>query len=115
MDYQRANNIAPINGRVGPLTRAALNGLTASVVSPVATEVFAASYIFTRDLSYGSVGADVRQLQTILRELGYFKYPSITGRFVTVTRQAVMDYQRANNIAPINGRVGPLTRASLNK
>lgn len=68
---------------------------------------------FEKSLSVGSRGEDVRQLQIALKALGYFTYPTITGYFGSVTKTAVIAFQRKNKIDPI-GIVGPKTRAALN-
>lgn len=70
-------------------------------------------FIFTKPLSVGSRGEDVRQLQTLLKGLGYFTYPTITGYFGPVTKAAVISFQQAQHIDPI-GIVGPITRGVLN-
>jgi hypothetical protein len=70
-------------------------------------------YIFTKPLSLGSRGEDVRQLQIILKALGYFQYPVITGYFGNATHASVVMFQSAKLIDPI-GIVGPKTRTSLN-
>ncbi|MEK7584414.1 MAG: peptidoglycan-binding protein [Patescibacteria group bacterium] len=71
------------------------------------------SYTFTRDLALGSTGTEVSELQRALKALGFFTYPTITGYFGALTRDAVITFQRANGIFPV-GIVGPQTRALLN-
>lgn len=66
-----------------------------------------ASYMFTRELTVGSTGADVTALQT---KLGV---SPATGYFGPLTKAAVQAYQTANGI-PATGYVGPLTLAKLN-
>jgi hypothetical protein len=70
-------------------------------------------FVFSSFLNVGTVGNEVRELQKLLKQLGYFTYPSITGYFGPVTTQAVKDFQRANNIISV-GYIGPQTRAALN-
>ena len=72
-----------------------------------------ATYLFTRSLSLGSRGEDVRQLQLLLEALGYFNHPVITGYFGPITRAAVVKFQKAEHINPV-GILGPLTRGVLN-
>lgn len=67
---------------------------------------------FPRALSLGSSGSDVSALQRILKSQGFYSYPTITGYFGTVTKQALMAYQKAHNLYPV-GYAGPLTRALL--
>lgn len=71
-----------------------------------------ASASFNRDLSYGSNGADVYDLQDILQELNCF-HANSTGYFGPLTVSAVECYQTNKGISS-TGYVGPLTRASLN-
>lgn len=73
---------------------------------------------FTRNLSVGSTGTDVAELQSWLISKGY-SIPSISagtaapGYFGAQTKTAVMAYQAANGI-PNTGFFGPLTMASVN-
>ncbi|MDD3687039.1 MAG: peptidoglycan-binding protein [Bacteroidales bacterium] len=116
--YQRARGISPL-GIVGPQTREALNkdvkGSQVGVAVPtITTPASSSKYQFNNYLYVGSIGEEVRQLQTVLRDLGYFKHPSITGYFGEVTKQAVIEFQQAKNLSPFPGWVGPGTRSALN-
>jgi hypothetical protein len=71
-----------------------------------------ASFQFTSNLSMGSRGQEVIELQTRLTAIGYYKGP-ITGFYGGLTRAAVMAFQRANGL-PATGFFGPMTRALLN-
>ena len=85
-----------------------------ATTTPTQTETESdGNYVFTKPLSVGSHGEDVRQLQLLLKDLGYFDYPEATGYFGSVTKAAVIAFQKAQNIDPI-GIVGPLTRGVLN-
>jgi hypothetical protein len=54
-------------------------------------------YVFTRNLKYGDQGQDVKELQKILKSLGYFPNNlEPTVYFRGITRQAVKDFQEAN-------------------
>jgi peptidoglycan hydrolase-like protein with peptidoglycan-binding domain len=66
---------------------------------------------FSRTLRYGERGQDVKTLQTWLTELGY--PVSQTGYFGSVTKSAVIRYQRAHHLRPASGAVGVRTAASL--
>lgn len=68
---------------------------------------------FLTDLSVGSQGFDVSELQTRLTNLGIYMGP-ITGTFGPLTLAAVKIYQENNNLPP-TGYVGPMTRDALNK
>lgn len=72
-------------------------------------------FLFTMDLKLGMTHPHVAKLQERLRDEGFYKYPEITGYFGPVTKQAAIDYQKANGIKPAEGYVGPITRAKLNE
>jgi peptidoglycan hydrolase-like protein with peptidoglycan-binding domain len=74
----------------------------------------AALYFFATDLTVGSTGADVMELQKVLIEAGYLKIAAPTGYFGPMTQAAVKLYQAAKGIQT-TGYVGPLTRAALNQ
>ncbi|MEN6328132.1 MAG: peptidoglycan-binding protein, partial [Syntrophomonas sp.] len=67
----------------------------------------------SRILKLGSQGADVKELQTNLRALGYFQ-AKIDGHFGPKTEQAVIQFQKASNLTP-DGIVGPETYNELQK
>lgn len=70
--------------------------------------------VFVSYLTLGSVGDEVRLLQDKLKELGFFPLDvKTTGYYGWVTREAVIDFQKANSIDPL-GVVGPATRELLN-
>jgi hypothetical protein len=71
------------------------------------------NYNFTKQLSLGSKGEEVTKLQTLLKELGHYTYPSITGYYGSLTKEAVIKFQTANKLST-PGVVGPQTRAKLN-
>ena len=77
------------------------------------TTVANAAFMFEKNLSYGMRNADVAQLQTRLNAEVGTSLPGTT-YFGAATRAAVKQYQTANNISPVSGYVGPLTRAVLN-
>jgi len=70
-------------------------------------------YLFSKFLSIGSSGEEVRQLQLKLKELGYFTYSAITGYYGSFTADAVRRFQTSMGISPV-GYVGSATRAALN-
>ena len=72
-------------------------------------------FAFTKNLKQGIKNTDVTELQNILISLGFLKGTNATGYFGPLTRGAVVAYQKAHNIVPAVGFVGPLTRADLNK
>ena len=121
MKFQQAKGISQV-GAVGPATRAALNALSGviaptavvnpSPVAPVASPLVTAPVQFNRNLVFGSNGADVKALQQILKNLGYFTVVP-NGNYGPMTREAVIKFQKAKGIAPL-GYVGPNTRNALN-
>jgi peptidoglycan hydrolase-like protein with peptidoglycan-binding domain len=93
----------------------ALNGIsceketTEAIATPISKK-----YTFTNYLYIGSVGEEVRQLQQALKDLGYFTYPTITGYFGNVTKDAVIKFQQVKGLSPFPGWIGPGTRQVLN-
>lgn len=71
-------------------------------------------YQFTRNLTLGSTGADVMELQKFLVAKGHMTLANYTNYFGPVTRAGVIAFQKANNITPAVGYFGPLTRAAVN-
>ncbi len=74
-------------------------------------------FVFTRDLTIGSTGADVRTLQIYLNANGFIlsatgpgSAGNETAYFGALTKNAVIRLQAANGIFPIAGYFGPLTR-----
>ena len=80
------------------------------------------SFTFTRDLTVGSVGEDVRQLQIFLNNQGFAvntagapgSQGNETTYFGSLTRTALAQYQAANGIQPSVGYFGPITRTNVN-
>lgn len=108
--FQTARGIDPI-GVVGPKTRAALEVGTAPVAAPTPAPA-SSTFVFSKTLEFGMRGEEVRQLQLVL--IGEELLASeATGYFGTLTREAVIQFQKARSIDPI-GMVGPKTRAALN-
>jgi hypothetical protein len=78
------------------------------------------SFVFTRDLQFGMTGNDVRQLQLFLiaqnagpaaRKL---KTHGTTINFATLTKAALIEFQKSVGITPTSGYFGPITRAWVN-
>lgn len=70
---------------------------------------------FSRDLFEGKQGEDVKTLQMYLNKHGFYPEALITGYFGLLTKAAVMRYQRLNEITPIAGYIGPITREVLSR
>jgi len=82
--------------------------------APAGQVLGAAVYNFTTNFGLGSSDPDVTALQQFLATAGFYGGP-ITGNFGPVTKLAVKLFQKANNISPVSGYVGPLTRGLLNE
>lgn len=67
---------------------------------------------FNAALKLGSSGANVEQLQTLLKELGFFTPPKTTKFFGSVTKAALIAYQKANNLSA-TGLLDASTRSAL--
>lgn len=72
---------------------------------------------FPRNLSLGSVGSDVSDLQKILaQDPSVYPQGAVTGYFGPLTAAAVIKFQQVNDIASSSaGFFGPLTRDFLTK
>ena len=118
--------LAPMTA--GAVTVAELQAQIQALLSQLQTLQGAASGIpascagitFTRNLTVGSTGSDVKCLQASMNVLGYSVASSGAGSpgfetmyFGPLTLVAVQKYQAAKGWTPA-GQVGPLTRASLN-
>ena len=106
--YQQAKGISA-TGFVGVETRRFLNEGIPVPTQPMAT---GPKDTFTQNLSVGSTGEEVRQLQLKLKTLGYF-LGDVTTYFGPITKAAVMKFQTANKITP-TGVVELVTRGYLN-
>lgn len=70
---------------------------------------------FEQNLYFGLRNNDeVRKLQRFLIGENYFSPGLDTGNFLDLTRRAVIDFQRENDLPP-TGYFGPLTRALINE
>ena len=74
-----------------------------------------------RNLTVGSIGDDVRQLQSFLinqnggstTRAQALANVGATGYFGSLTRAALAEYQAANGVVPSAGYFGPVTRGVL--
>lgn len=86
----------------------------AAVALPIiisASSAFADYYPAYTLMRQGTQSSQVADLQQALKDLGYFTYKP-TGYFGTITKQAVMVYQRDNNLM-VDGIVGPQTAREI--
>lgn len=86
---------------------AALKGDTAT--TPAATPK--AGCTFTRPLTLGSEGADVKCLQDAMTPTYFTNAGGSTGYFGPVTKTAVAAWQTANGVMPAAGYFGPVSQA----
>ena len=97
----------PYLGPKFPAIAAAVNKQLGVVAAPAQS--------VNRNLSFGSRGEDVEELQANLMELGYnLKVSAPTGYFGNNTKAAVLDFQKKNKLT-VDGIVGPLTDAAIDK
>ena len=115
-----ANNYDYGAGVVGLKTRAALEKIVKEkslVVSSPQQQKEEVQVAIQRSLSKNSEGEDVKNLQMILSNMGYF-YGAITGLYNKDTIDAVFLFQKDNNIVKGSadlgaGNFGPKTRKAL--
>lgn len=112
--FQKKNKIA-VDGKAGPVTRKLLLGaaykdvpdsrkVTVAAVTKLESEATA--------LMTGDKGDEVTKAQTKLKELGYYKYSSITGYFGPITKDAVIRFQKSAGITA-DGVIGTMTSQKL--
>ncbi len=65
-------------------------------------------------LKKGSKNQEVKQVQTVLKKLGFFTYSKATGYYGNITVNAVKKFQRKNGLAA-DGIIGKKTRTELAK
>lgn len=71
------------------------------------------SYNFTRDLTVGSTGQDVKNLQEFLKTQGFFNRETTT-YFGNVTKDALAQFQKQVGLSPASGYFGSKTRNYIN-
>ncbi len=70
-------------------------------------------YNFTSNLTIGFKSEDVRLLQQFLKEQGFFDR-ELTNYFGSITKNALIQYQKKEGILPTSGYFGPKTRNYIN-
>jgi peptidoglycan hydrolase-like protein with peptidoglycan-binding domain len=107
----------PIDGRYGPLTRAAVmrfqaeHGLVVDGIVGPQTWGLTRSLVVSRGLGGQGGSEPVRALQRRLAAVGFAPGP-IDGRYGLLTQHAVRRFQAAHGLQ-VDGIVGPATRAPL--
>jgi peptidoglycan hydrolase-like protein with peptidoglycan-binding domain len=105
-----------VDGIVGPITGAALQAAVGQRQrklqghSSSGDGTGGSGTVFTRDLSYGDRGNDVKTLQTWLNDVGLSV--GLNGFFGPVTQEQVKAFQSASHLT-VDGVVGPITAAAL--
>lgn len=108
--FQEARGLE-VDGVVGPQTWGALNGGAAPVEAPAPAAPIAPSGGPRPQLSFGSRGPAVVELQRALAGAG-FDPGGVDGDFGPMTRNAVLRFQSANGLS-VDGVVGPQTWGAL--
>lgn len=78
----------------------------------LAAPVIGEAALGDQTLKLGNTNSDVKELQSILKSKGYFHYQETTTYFGPITKQAVMDFQKANGLV-VDGIVGKQTYGKL--
>lgn len=110
------STVAPAQAATVEELQAMIAQLTAQIASLMGGSSSTSGYSFTRDLTMGSTGTDVVELQKVLVSKGYLVMPAgvAMGYFGTLTKNAVAAWQASAGITPAVGYVGPKSRAALN-
>jgi peptidoglycan hydrolase-like protein with peptidoglycan-binding domain len=102
------------------LSRSCILGITIAVFAPLLAFAQASCPQITRNLSVGSRGADVIQLQQYQTSQGVLAFGNDTGNFGRLTEAAVQQWQSSHGVVSLGsaattgyGAVGPRTRAAL--
>jgi Putative peptidoglycan binding domain len=114
-----AQTTADLQAQIAALL-AQIQQLQAQLNAASSGSSMAAAYNYTRDLTVGSTGADVKALQEFLNANGAQLAASGAGSpgnettyFGALTKAALAKYQAAHGIAPAAGYFGPITRAYI--
>ena len=90
-----------------------LNNLPTNVSSNESIDRERRAKALSVDLAFGMRGESVVVLQEYLILKGFLAQGLATGYFGPLTRNAVIEFQKANNVTPAVGFVGPLTRLKI--
>lgn len=129
-DHQLVGNAAsPGAGRIGPMTKGVIDKeLNKRRIVRRANDILAMHRVqkaldekgslIRMTMSEGSNGPDVKLLQTILAQKGFFPKDKINGNYGPLTAQAVASYQIAKELLKSEsdkgaGTVGPVTLKTL--
>jgi peptidoglycan hydrolase-like protein with peptidoglycan-binding domain len=116
--FQLANGILPASGLFGPITTKKVNSMlgTSTSVPCTTTTTVTTSSTYTRSLTIGSTGSDVKALQVFLNKHGFQISLSGPGSpnnestyFGPATASALAKFQASKGISPAAGYFGPKT------
>jgi len=110
IDYQTAHSL-DVDGKAGPETLSSIMGDDFEISSE--ERVFTSSDMNADYPQPGDKGTAISSIQTRLKELEYYDYPSITGYYGPVTEKAVESFQSTNGLKA-DGIAGPETLNILN-
>jgi hypothetical protein len=115
----QTNSSTVVAPSVSPILPVSQDKPASTVIAPPLPVVVQPN--FTRNLTVGSVGDDVKALQVWLNTHGYLVVSSGPGSlgsettyFGERTRQALVKFQQAQSITPAVGYFGPKTRGVVN-
>ena len=104
----------PAKAQTAEELQAQINALMAQIAAlQGATTPSATTCTFTRSLTVGSQGEDVKCLQTALTPTYFKNAGGATGYFGPVTAAAVAAWQSANGVTPAVGYFGPISQAKF--
>lgn len=110
---RRSSGSSNVRGRVNNLIEMGNAEAAAKLAAQFPNLVEASRGMPVRDLTLGSMGEDVRSLQTFLMSQGFSIPAGATGYFGAQTQSALAAYQKAHGIMPAAGYFGPITRAYI--
>jgi hypothetical protein len=119
--FASADTASDLQAQINSLL-ATISSLQAQLAASTGGSTVSTGYTFNTDLTVGSTGVDVQNLQKVLNSSADTKVAS-TGAgspgnestyFGSLTKNAVIKFQTKYGISPNAGYVGPITRAKLN-
>lgn len=117
-NFQKSNNLV-VDGYFGPNSYKALMNKTSNSpeekpkTSNRSDNTIKSSLQYNRVLKVGIRGQDVNYLQETLKSLGHMNIENCTTYFGTITRQAVISFQKSEGIL-VDGYAGPQTIKTIN-
>ncbi|WP_286887064.1 3D domain-containing protein [Aneurinibacillus sp. UBA3580] len=94
-----------------PLKKMVVSTVAAGMM--VSAPLMAEASMGDQTLHYGMKNGDVQELQSALKNRGYFHFHTATGYYGTITVDAVKSFQRAKGLE-VDGIAGPQTFQALN-